>query len=439
MSRILIKDAMILPMNVESTEPKYFKGALGIEGENIVFVAKQGDKIIDNFKADRVIDGTNKVVMPGLINAHTHVSMTLLRGYADDMPLMSWLNDKIWPFEALLCDEDIMVGARLGISEMLLGGTTCFVDMYYGENKIFDVVEGMGIRAMLSATLTDFNRAAFESDFSALMQKCETRANDKIGVFLSPHAPYTVSCENFSYVKHLSEKYNLPIHIHLSETESELEIIKEKYGLTPTEFLLREGILDCKTLAAHGVHLTDEDMEILRQKDVSVVHNPQSNMKLASGVAPVVALLEGGVNVALGTDGASSNNDLDMWEEMRSASFLQKVSTLDPCVLNAYDVLKMATVNGAKAIGRDDLGVLKHGNKADVILIDTFTAHLRPLHDVVASLVYSAKSTDVDMVIVGGEILVEDKKLKKVDLPELILQSERVVKNILKRGNFNKN
>lgn len=439
MANILIKEVLILPMDRKADEELYFKGSVGIKGKKIAMVAikSAGDysQRVSDFETTTedltVIDGSNFVVMPGLINTHTHVAMTLMRGYADDMPLMEWLETKVWPFEGKLSREDILAGTRLGICEMLLGGTTTFVDMYYHQEAVAEAVESSGIRAVLSPFFTDFNMDTFKIDFENVISRYANGQCSRIDIIISPHAPYTCSVEHLQYAKELSEKYNLAIHIHLSETANEVNIIKEKYGKSPVEFIDSMGLLGPRTLAAHCVHLSDNDIQILKERGVSVAHNPQSNMKLASGICPVSKLLSQGVNVSLGTDGVCSNNDLDMWEELRTASLLQKVSTLDPCAMNAYESLRLATVNGAQAISRDDLGVLSEGKTADMIMLDLNQAHLTPAHNIVANLAYAAKSSDVRTVIVDGELVVEDGKLLKINVEDQMQDIAHRIQNLV--------
>ncbi len=433
---ILISNCSILPMTDQT--PRCFEGSIGIEGERIVLVSDD-PQAVEAFRERhreglREIDGRGFLAMPGLINAHNHASMTLMRSYADDIPLMSWLNDHIWPFEAKMDREDVRLGAELGVAEMLLGGTTTFVDMYWMQEAVGEVVEQTGIRAVLSATFTEARYADFERDFAAISDRYAGGRHPRISLMVAPHSPYSTSTEHLSRARELSERYGIGINIHISETLDEQRTIQERYGKTPIEYLYDLGLLTPQTLAVHSVHVNDADLEIMRRCGVSVVHNPQSNMKISSGIAPVAKMLDAGINVAIGTDGPCSNNDLDMWDEMRSASFLQKVSTGNPCVLPAYEVLKMATVYGARAIGMaDQIGSLREGMLADVILLDLNKPHLSPQYDVVANLIYCAKSSDVDTVIVHGDILVEGGQLLRMDCREICRVAQARVAEIQKR------
>lgn len=419
---VLIHHALILPMSAREGEPRWFHGSVGIAGERIVMVVRaEGEEARQEVAAFRErhgsglreIDGAGKLVMPGLINIHTHAAMTLMRGYADDMPLMPWLSEKIWPFEAKMNRDDVELGARLGIAEMLLGGTTTFVDMYWMEEAVACAVCDAGIRAVLSPAFIDSRFAEFERDLHQLMKEYY---GGRIRVMVGPHSPYTCSAESIRRGIALSEAYDIPLHIHLSETQSEVKIMRERYGKTSAEWLEEMGFFERPALAVHAVHLTGGDRTILRKHGVSVAYNPESNMKLGSGAAPIARMLDEGINVGIGTDGASSNNDLDMWGEMRSGAFLQKVTTGDPTVLPAYEVLKMATVNGARAIGRgEELGQICEGMLADLIVVDLEKPHLAPGFDPAANLVYCGKNSDVDTVIVNGRIVVEQGKLLTLD------------------------
>ena len=434
---ILIHHALILPMNASKGEPRWFHGSVGVSGERIVMVARaesgeaqqQAAAFRERYGDSlREIDGAGKLVMPGLINLHTHVAMTLMRGYADDMPLMPWLSEKIWPFEAKMNRDDVELGARLGIAEMLSGGTTTFVDMYWMEEAVACAVREAGIRAVLSPAFIDARFAEFEHDLHRLMKEY---CGGRIRVMAGPHSPYTCSAESIRRGIALSREYDIPLHIHLSETQSEVEIMRERYGKTSTEWLEETGFFERPALVVHAVHLTGGDRAILRKYGVSVAYNPESNMKLGSGVAPVTRMLAEGINVGIGTDGASSNNDLDLWSEMRSGAFLQKITTGDPAVLPAYEVLKMATVNGAHAIGRgEELGQIREGMLADLILIDLEKPHLSPGFDPAANLVYCGKSSDVDTVIVNGRIVVEHGKLLTLDSAALCRAADRRAREI---------
>lgn len=419
--------------------PKYFRGAVAVSGDRITLVSDSPEEI-ERYEREhaaslRVVDGTGRLVMPGLINLHNHVSMTLMRGYADDLPLMPWLTEKIWPFEAKLDGDDIYCGAELGIAEMLLGGTTAFVDMYWHADRVAEAAIRSGIRAIVSPAFVETAFDGYIERTQRMIERYNGAAGGRIGVWVAPHAPYTCTPAQIRESLELCGRYGVGVNIHIAETLSEVGTIRERYGKTPVEHLRDLGVFDCRTLAVHCVHLTEGDMEILQRYGATVVYNPQSNMKLASGIAPVARLLERGANVGIGTDGPSSNNDLDMWEELRTGSLLQKVATGDPCVLPAYEVLRMATVRAADAIGlRGEIGVVAEGARADLIVLNLDKPHLTPCHDLVANLVYCAKSADVEMVLVDGRILVEEGRLANGNFEAIRSRVQERLAGLEKRG-----
>ncbi len=411
---ILIEECQVVAM----TDEPVFEGTLGIRGNRIELVSHVADgeahvRRVEQFVEAcgddlRRVEGRGLAAMPGLVNIHGHAPMTLMRGYADDIPLFEWLNEWIWPFEANLTPEDVARGAGMAVEEMLRGGTTTCVDMYWMEASVGEAMGRGGIRAVVCPTFIDAKFDGFERDFHAVMDRLVTPKafNGRLTAMIAPHSPYMCSEEHLRRAVERSEQYGLGINIHLAETLAEIETIYKRYGCTPTEYLQSVGLFERPVLAVHGVHLTEGDMDMLAHAGAAVAHNPQSNMKLASGTAPVARMLEKGITVGLGTDGAASNNDLDMWEEMRSASFLQKLATRNPTVLPAHRMLRMATIEGAKAIGMADrIGSLEEGKLADVILIDLRRPHLQPVHDLVANLAYCGKAADVVMTIVDGEVV----------------------------------
>ena len=433
---ILISNGIILPMNVPDGGKLYFNGHIGIVGERIAFVsADNGDAevFLKRHQNDCTqIDATGKIVMPGLINTHTHVAMSLLRGISDDVPLMEWLEQHIWPIEGKMGYQEVYDGARLGILEMLMGGTTTFVDMYPYEEAVAEAAESAGIRALVSPCPMDFRMEHFENDW----RQVQRRFSDSplVTMWMGPHAIYTLSGEHLQRSISLSKELGVGSHVHLAETQTEQDNCMAQHGVSPTEYLEKEGLFSTKTLAAHCVVMSDNDIEILARNGVSVAHNPQSNMKLASGIAPVKKMLDAGVNVAIGTDGASSNNDLDMWEEMRTASLLQKVSTLDPCAIPAYTALQMATVNGAKAIGREEeLGVLAAGALADILIVNMEQPHLYPHTNLISELVYSAHASDVETVIVNGKIVVQERKCLSMNAAEVCATAQKQIDTLLSK------
>ena len=433
---ILINNGIILPMNASNEDKPYFNGYVGIEGERIAFVSSNPDEakaFLAKHKDDCTqIDASGKVVMPGLINTHTHVAMALLRGISDDVPLMEWLEQHIWPIEGKMGYQEVYDGARLGILEMLMGGTTTFVDMYPYEEAIAEAAESAGIRAVVSPCPMDFRMEHFENDWRQVKKRFS--GSRLVTMWMGPHAVYTLSGEHLQRSISLSKELGIGSHVHLAETQTEQDNCMAQHGMSPTEYLEKEGLFSTKTLAAHCVVMSDHDIEILARHGVSVAHNPQSNMKLASGIAPVRKMLDAGINVAIGTDGASSNNDLDMWEEMRTASLLQKVATMDPCAIPAYTALQMATVNGAKAIGREgELGVLAAGTFADILLVDIEKAHLYPHTNLISELVYSTHASDVDTVIVNGKIVVRNRKCLSMNAAEVCATAQKQIDTLMSK------
>ena len=422
--KILIKGVTVIPVTGPADVIR--DGAVAVDGGEIVYVGPSA-QIPGGFEADKVIGGPEMVALPGLINAHTHAAMTLFRSYADDLPLMKWLQEAIWPLEAKLKAEDVYWGTLLACSEMLLGGTTAFADMYFFMDQVAEAVAQSGIRASLSRGLIGVARGAGKAlkESREFVLNWHGKANRRITCMLGPHAPYTCPPDYLKKVIELAEELGVGVHIHLAETRQEIEDIQKQYGCSPVALVAKTGLLDLPVLAAHCVHLSPEDIAILAEKGTAVVHNPESNMKLASGIAPVTKLLKAGVTVGLGTDGAASNNNLDMLEEMRSAALLQKVANEDPEALPAYTTLEMATIGGARALGLGDkIGTLEAGKRADIILLNLRKPHLYPPHDVVAHVVYAARAGDVDTVIVDGEVVVEAGRLLTVDL-DAVLDSAR--------------
>ncbi len=425
---ILIKNALIL--NPNSFENK--KQSLLIKDDLIAEISDE----IDESNVDKIIDAEGKILLPGLINTHTHLSMTLFRGLADDLSLDSWLNDHIWPMEANLNGDYCYIGALLGAVELIKSGTTTFSDMYFYMEDVARAVDDAGIRAVLSYGMIDFGdaekREAEIKENLALYNACNGMADGRIKVFFGPHSPYTASEELLIKVRELADEYNMGIHIHVSETQKEINDSLDEKGLRPFEYLEKIGFLGSDVVAAHCVWLSDEEIEIIKKHDVKVSHNPCSNMKLASGVAPVSKLIEKGVCVSIGTDGASSNNNLDLIEELKTASLLQKVSTLNPKVLNSDESIEMATIKGAEALGlSDEIGSIEVGKKADIILIDTNAANMTPDSSSLSSnVVYSANGSNVDTTICNGKILMENKKLTTLDEDEIYAKARQAIKEL---------
>lgn len=421
MAKILLKSVEYL-----ANEGIVKKADIAIEGSEIFQIGS----IKPEWQPDKVIDCTNKLAIPGLVNTHTHAAMTLFRSYADDMQLMDWLQTKIWPAEANLTADDVYWGTQLAIAEMIKSGTTTFADMYFFMPEVAKAVEDTGIRAVLSRGMAGVAPTALQAlqESEEFYQQFNHSAEGRITVMLGPHAPYTCPPDYLDKVVSLAQKLGSEIHIHLSETIGEVEECKAKYGKSPIALMDELGVLDCGVLAAHCVHVSEADISIMKNKNVRVAHNPGSNMKLASGVAPVSEMLKAGLCVGLGTDGAASNNNLDMLEEIRLAALLHKVSNNDPLAIPAKTAVALATEHGAKAVGLGNIvGQLVEGFKADITLFDMNKLHWYPRHDRLSLLTYSAAASDVDTVIINGKIVLENKQLTTID-------EERLIEEVNRRG-----
>ena len=370
------------------------------------------------------VDAAGMLLMPGLVNAHTHLAMTLFRGYADDMPLQPWLQEKIWPIEMKLTGEDVYWGSMLGIVEMLRAGVTCFNDMYHHFEDGTRAAQDTGIRALPSGVLLGFIGDPLDNLKKAVEFASRFPKDGLITPMLGPHAPYTCSDDLLAAVAEQALEHDLSVHVHLSETESEVRDSLASTKATPVRHLLDIGLLDARLTAAHCVHLTDEDIAILAETKVGIAHCPGSNMKLGSGFQPLPKLLAAGAIVGLGTDGAASNNNLDLLEEARLAALLHKGYTGDPTVVKADEALRMATSSGAAALGLGDrVGTLEVGKRADCILVNLQGAHNQPLFDVESQMIYAARSSDVDTVIVDGQILLRNSELTRLDEREVIAKA----------------
>jgi len=375
-----------------------------------------------------VIDGARKIVLPGLINTHTHLSMVLLRGYADDMRLQDWLQKKIWPLEARLTPDACYRGALLGCAEMIMSGTTTFMDMYFHMEDVAKAVQEAGLRAFLSYGIIDlFDAAKAKAEHEKsqkLFRHIQDLATPRIRFAVGPHSPYTCSPETLLWAKEFSEKNGVLNHIHVAETRKEQADSQKQHGARAVEYLDKIGALSNHMLAAHCVWLTKSEVTTLAKAGVSVAHCPVSNMKLASGgVAPLPEMFEAGVAVSLGTDGAASNNSLDMFETMKVCALLHKSHRWDPTVLNAQKTLDLATIEGAKALRiQDEVGSLEVGKRADIIMLDAQLPNLNPVHggeSVVSDLVYSASPANVDTTIVDGRVLMENRHIRTINLEQV--------------------
>lgn len=421
-------------LTLDDADSRLYPGAVAVHAGKIEAVGPSED-LQSRFAARKVINATGCVVMPGLINAHTHAAMTIFRGLADDLPLMQWLQEHIFPAERKLTGDWVYHGTLLACAEMILSGTTTFCDMYLFEHKTAEAAEKAGIRTLVGEVLYDFpspNYGPAENALPFTERLAERwKSHPLVRVAVEPHALYTCSPGLLRGCGELAERLDIPIIVHLSENQAEVKEIEEKYGRRPVEHLEYLGLLSPRLIADHCVALNGRDMELLAQRGVHAVHNPESNMKLASGIAPVPLMLDMGINVALGTDGCASNNDLDMLSEMDTCAKLHKVATLDPTVLPALTVLKMATRNGAAALGMEGrVGVLARGMLADLIVLDFQKPHLTPLYEPASHLVYAARGSDVRDSIIHGRLVMENRRLTTLDLGEVMDNVRRIAKDV---------
>ncbi|NOZ76369.1 MAG: amidohydrolase family protein [Euryarchaeota archaeon] len=388
-------------------------------------------------EAEHVIDARGKIVMPGLVNTHTHLAMTLMRGVADDLPLMKWLQEEIWPLEANLEPRHIYAGSLLGCLEMLMGGTTTFNDMYFQLDEVARAVEESGIRGVLSHAMFDLVAETSVEEAMregrAKVRKYNSRPG-RVRVFFGPHAPYTCSEELLVAAKEEAERLGTGLHIHVSETRQEVEDSRREKGLAPIEYLEKIGFLGPEVVAAHCVWPKEREFEVLRERGVKVSHNPISNMKIAAGIAPVPEYLNKGIQVSLATDGAASNNTLDMFETMKMTALLHKVTSGDASAVPAGTVLEMATAGGARALGMEEIGSLEVGKRADIVLVNTKVPNLTPFTNPVSHLVYAARSSDVDTVMVDGRILMEGRRVRSLDPGAVLELAARETEHLLEKG-----
>jgi 5-methylthioadenosine/S-adenosylhomocysteine deaminase len=411
------------------------QGGIAIDSGAILAVGPAVE-IAGRFRGRETIDAGGAIVMPGLINTHTHAPMVLYRGLADDLPLMEWLQKYIFPAEAKTVSASfVAAGTRLAAVEMIRSGTTTFADMYYFEEEIGRAAKRAGLRGVLGQTIIQFPAPDAKTPAEGMARTerfIKEFANDPlITAAVAPHSMYTLEAADLQACRDLAKRYGVPLLTHLAETAEEVKIAREKHGSTPTAYLAELGLLSPSLLAAHGVWLTPEDIGLLREHGVGMSHNPESNMKLASGVAPVPELIAARVAVGLGTDGAASNNDLDMFEAMRQAALLHKLHTKDPRTLPASDALAMATIDGARALGiQDRIGSLEPGKRADLIVVDTSSARHTPMYDPVSHLVYVTRGTDVHTTIVDGRVLMRERQVLTLDEPAVLSEARAIAERV---------
>ena len=412
-------------VTMDGTSRVIANGAVAIDGADIVGV-DTAEVIGRQFRGRETIDAAGQIVLPGLINTHTHAPMVLFRGLADDLALMEWLNKYIFPAEAkTVSPEFVRAGTRLAALEMIQSGTTTFADMYYFEEEIAKEAKAAGLRGVLGQSVIQFPVADAKTPAESLARAAAFIAaykNDPlITPAVAPHAMYTLDGPTLTAARDLSKQHGVPTLIHVAETRDEIQTSQERYKASPVAYLDSLGFLGPGVLAAHGVWVSDADIAILKARGVGVSHNPESNMKLASGTAPVTAMLRAGVALGLGTDGAASNNDLDMFEAMRTASMLHKLVNNDPKVVGAKTTLEMATIGGARAMGMErQIGSLEPGKRADVIIVSMSRARQTPMYDPVSHLVYVTRGDDVQTTIVHGKVLMRDRKVLTLDEPAVL-------------------
>lgn len=413
-------------------------GFVAVRGDRIVAVGPMSELDSRPGDAGERIDAQGRIVLPGLVNTHTHVPMVLFRGLADDLELEEWLNDHIFPVEKRNVTREFVAAATpLGLAEMIRGGTTTYCDMYYFEDAVAQETAKAGLRGVLGQTVLDFpapdNPTWREALASVEAFAREWRDHPLVTAAVAPHAAYTVSTAHLQEVRGLADRLAIPVVIHIAEDPSETEHTLEHYGAPPVTYLERIGFLSPRVVGAHLVHVNDDEIQILRRRDVGMGHCPQSNMKLAAGLAPVPSMLQAGLRVGLGTDGAASNNDLNMWEEMDTAAKVHKLVSDDPTVVSARQALEMGTMGGARALHmEDEIGSLEVGKRADVILVDRDAVHLVPMYDVYSHLVYATKASDVTHTIVNGRVLMQDRRLLTLDEDQIRSDARRYRQQVTK-------
>lgn len=428
----ILTNAVVLTM--DGSFHIFDPGALAVRGDAIIAVGRS-DEILNQFQAAEVLDCAGKVLMPGFVDTHTHVPMTLLRGLADDLRLDVWLMGYMMPVEReFVSPEFVRLGTKLACAELIRSGVTCFNDMYYFEDSVAEATAEAGMRAIVGQTVMKYpapDAASYEESLALCRELIHKwKGHPLIVPALAPHAVYTTTPEILESVAKIALENDVPVHFHVSETESEVENLRDEQGLPVVPYIRKFGLLESKLIAAHCVYVDEGEIRSMQHANVGIAHNPSSNLKLASGIAPIKRMLDLHCNVGIGTDGTASNNDLDMIEEIRLASMIAKVSTGDPTALPARQVLAMATIIGARALHMEDLiGSLEPGKRADVILLDIGPVHNQPhfrrdQNSIYAQIIYAAKSTDVTHVLVNGSWLMQDRKLLTLDEEGLIAQAQ---------------
>jgi len=427
--KILVNGTII---TVNKNNEVILDGAVAFENGKITYVGPTPE---DLSGYDEVLDQKGDYVLPGLINTHGHAGMSLLRGYADDTPLQQWLEDKMWPLEAQFTADHVKWGTHLSLIEMIRTGTTTFVDMYDQMDEVAKAVDASGMRARLCRGMiglcSEEERQIKLQDATRFAKEWNNQANGRITTMMAPHAPYTCSPEFITQIIEKADELSVPLHIHMSETAFEVAQNEREYGLRPVAHLEKLGMFSRPTLLAHAVHLTDEEIDVLAKYQVKVSHNVISNLKLASGVAPVPKMLEKGVSVSLGTDSSASNNNLNLFEELKLAAILHKGVNNDPVAVPADTALRMATLNGADGVFQaDTLGSIEVGKQADLIVLDSHQAHFHPAHEPVSHVVYAANGRDVKDTIVAGNFLMRNRELLTIDEEKAIFEANRLFQQL---------
>lgn len=427
----LIKNGAFAVLNADKP---VIHGYMLVEGDKITYI---GEERPEGVEGAETFDGKGLLFLPGLINTHGHAAMSLLRGYGDDLALQVWLQEKMWPMEAKFTGEDVYRGTALSVLEMLKGGTTTFLDMYDHMDQVGKVVEESGIRAVLTRGVIGLCSPEVQQqkleEAVAFARNWNGKADGRITTMISPHSPYTCPPDYIEKLVQAAHDLNLPLHTHMSETRAEVQQNVDDYGVRPVQHLLNLGVFSRPTLLAHAVHLTDEEIEILAAHKVTISHNPGSNLKLASGVARVPELLKAGVVVSLGTDGPASNNNLDMFEEIRLAALIHKGVSGDPTAVPAREALLMGTEYGAKSLFLDNTGSLAAGMKADFIAVNTEQAHFLPRTDYISHTVYSAGPKDVEHVWIDGKQVVRHGECLTLDEERVRFEAQSAFEGLLSR------
>ncbi|MEA2041438.1 MAG: amidohydrolase [Bacteroidota bacterium] len=423
---LIIKDGLTVTVNPKED---VLQNASIVIKHGLILDIDTPETIDGKYTAPQTIDASKKIVMPGLVNTHTHSAMTVFRGFADDIPLRAWLMDNIFPLEErFVSPKMVKTGMSLAIAEMIMSGTTTFNDMYYYQGDAADIVKKMGMRALLTESIADFkvpNSKDYLESIKYSKALAENYKNDSlITIGASVHAPYTSNPEILLAVKEFTDSNNLIFDIHVAETQWEIETIQKKYGKSPVKFLDDLRILNQRTVAAHSIHLNSEDIEIYKNRQVGVAHNPECNMKISSGISPVPQFLANGIKVGLGTDGAASNNNLDMFEEMHTMALLHKLSSGNPTTLTARQAVRIATMGGAEVLGMEnEIGSIEKGKKADIITLDIDNVRATPMYDPYSALVYSLNGSDVCDSVIDGKLVMQGGSLVHNSLEEVIREA----------------